>query len=1078
MYNSMYFPKQSMSRMTSSDVFEERAGDGITPMQKELIRTKCDHFHSRPPGDKCVYNANEPVSIQDPVNTLLFSSEFESGNLAKAFQVTEFEYDLELTSDANARGSTQWFNFSVTNGSPSTYTFNLVNFVKSSSLYNKGLRPCFYSRKMKKWTAVGNNICYFKNRLGKPSSNSTARELYAMSFEIDLLDNNDIYYFAYCYPFTYTDLQIYLRSLDEASKRQHFYKFKREVLCTTVQGRRCDIIKISKRNKRNKNSEKTKKYLVISGRVHPGEANASWVVKGILDFLTSNKAWSIDILEHYRVILIPMLNPDGVAIGSYRCDNNGYDLNRCWKQPNEALHPTIYHTKNYIRKLIAKGEVSLFFDIHGHSRKQNVFMYGNSNARRYRLKASPKYPYCEKILPLIMSKLSSEFSFEECTFHITKKKEGTARVVNWSELGVALSYTIEASFLGASPLGDGNYTINQYQELGLMLLRAVHEYINPNQAFVQSMVSELTAMHTGRETGEMPRTIDQYGISLHRTSLISGNVLNHSTHSHLQRTSKRFLQKEDSSESDSALNTFTEWDILKQKQITRDVGDDRRKSATPQPIAPPESSPVSGISDRLGPSQSARPASASVSSQNNKERELDMESSCEKQPKLEAKLIIVNNKEVIQYVEKTDEKDTNHSESVDNDQNSMQDLGEDELADEEFEESAEDEDEDETDAATLLKHGDYNVDINIDEAQDEDDLYEEDLDEEESCSDNECEDDIETDGGNVFKVLQTSTPPLPPPPPMEQSVQSSSLNENTKKSTSSIDPTMFPDTAVESRDFLGERAHHTAGAELDPNESTDSDSSSVVNTKPNERNTTDSTTDLDLVDESLAPVQTDQESDNCKVASCSSDTVDMKSQNLKQQTIAFEEQQPLQSGSTSERTVDNKLQITESNESSNQQHDSQEHKEDEQEAADFNYESDAEDDDPIEENEELELLAAQSKSLNVDMHDWDKKQPADESLPWYDKPTDGSEVAKVENAATPINPTKHKKKSRKRRKRVASQPSTTRRSLVTALHQRVSSERLVERRQQAAALESDNFRRSFSHRQSNRVCLDNEFFTK
>ena len=439
------------------------------------------------------------------------------------------EYDLELASDANARGSTQWFNFSVTNAQPATYTFNLVNFVKPSSLYNKGLHPCFYSRKTKRWAAVGHNVCYFKNRLPKRDRNSQSCDLYSMSFELELTDVKDVYYLAYCYPFTYTDLQIYLRSLEEASKRQNLYKFKRDILCTTVQGRRCDIVKISKKSKKRVGEKGEKRYIVISGRVHPGETNASWVVKGMLDFLTSNKVWSLDLLDQYKFVFIPMLNPDGVAIGNYRCDANGYDLNRCWKTPSDVLHPTIYHAKNYIRKLTGKGEVSVFFDIHGHSRKRNVFAYGNTCTRRYRMKSAPKYPHAEKILPLMMAKLCSEFSFDECTFHVTKKKEGTARVVNWAEMGVVLSYTIESSFLGTSGMSAeaNNFTINQYQELGMMLLRAVHEFSSPNQAFVQSCVSELSAMYSNTKEREAAHPPGETSFSV----LLSSIQLNHSNQS-------------------------------------------------------------------------------------------------------------------------------------------------------------------------------------------------------------------------------------------------------------------------------------------------------------------------------------------------------------------------------------------------------------------------------------------------------------------------------------------------------------------------------------------------------------------
>lgn len=46
-----------------------------------------------------------------------------------------------------------------------------------------------------------------------------------------------------------------------------------------------------------------------------------------------------------------MLNPDGVAIGNYRCNLGGFDLNRVWQQPDPLLHPTIHATKALLQQL-------------------------------------------------------------------------------------------------------------------------------------------------------------------------------------------------------------------------------------------------------------------------------------------------------------------------------------------------------------------------------------------------------------------------------------------------------------------------------------------------------------------------------------------------------------------------------------------------------------------------------------------------------------------------------------------------------------------------------------------------------
>jgi murein tripeptide amidase MpaA len=101
------------------------------------------------------------------------------------------------------------------------------------------------------------------------------------------------------------------------------------------------------------------------------------MMKGVIDFLVSNDPKANDLRDKFVFKIIPMLNPDGVINGNYRCSLAGCDLNRRWKYPSEILHPTVYHTKKLIMKLSKERPLALYCDLHGHSRRKNVFMYGN-----------------------------------------------------------------------------------------------------------------------------------------------------------------------------------------------------------------------------------------------------------------------------------------------------------------------------------------------------------------------------------------------------------------------------------------------------------------------------------------------------------------------------------------------------------------------------------------------------------------------------------------------------------------------------------------------------------------------------
>jgi hypothetical protein len=181
--------------------------------------------------------------------------------------------------------------------------------------------------------------------------------------------------------------------------------------------------------------------VVISARVHPGETVGSWMMRGIMLFLTDPDNEEARMLrQRYIFKVIPILNPDGVVNGNYRCSLAGCDLNRRWKFPSKKLHPTIWHTKRMIRDLHQERGVLMYCDLHGHSRKQNVFAYGCNN------KAKPEE--C-RLFPLILSKLNKIFNFSYCKFGVQKSKDSTARVALYKDLKTCPNiFTIESTFSG------------------------------------------------------------------------------------------------------------------------------------------------------------------------------------------------------------------------------------------------------------------------------------------------------------------------------------------------------------------------------------------------------------------------------------------------------------------------------------------------------------------------------------------------------------------------------------------------------------------------------------------------------
>ena len=358
--------------------------------------------------------------------------------------------------------------------------------MKPDSLYNHGMRPLMYSdveaKKFGKgWTRAGNDICYYQNSMKRKN----AGYYYTLTFSATFKHDGDTIYFAHCYPYTYTDLCRYLNQLEADPKKKN--RMRRRPLCQTLAGNNCDMLIITTFNS-DPEAIKNRKGVVISSRVHPGETGASFMMKGIIDYLVGPSLNAKILRDNFVFKIVPMLNPDGVINGSTRCSLAGVDLNRVYSDPSRKLHPTIYHIKMMVKKLQEDREIFLVCDLHGHSRKKNVFMYGCSGKINDRLK--------ERIFPCLLEKNSDIFSFADCCFAVQKSKESTARVVFWKELGITNSYTLESSFCGADygKYADFHFNTDLSQEVGHKFCETIIDFCDPDQVKVKSILEELEIM--------------------------------------------------------------------------------------------------------------------------------------------------------------------------------------------------------------------------------------------------------------------------------------------------------------------------------------------------------------------------------------------------------------------------------------------------------------------------------------------------------------------------------------------------------------------------------------------------------
>nr|XP_019599255.1 PREDICTED: cytosolic carboxypeptidase 2 isoform X5 [Rhinolophus sinicus] len=500
-----YFYQPTGNEKIPEIVGEEK---GTVVYQLDSVPTEGSCFSSSRVGGKRGAIKELAVTLQGPDdNTLLFESRFESGNLQKAVRVDTYEYELTLRTDLYTNKHTQWFYFRVQNTrKDATYRFTIVNLLKPKSLYTLGMKPLMYSQLDADthnlgWRREGKEIKYYKNHMG-----DGLQPFYCLTWTIQFPHDQDTCFFAHFYPYTYTDLQCYLLAVANNPVQSQFCKLR--TLCRSLAGNTVYLLTITNPSQTPQEAA-AKKAVVLSARVHPGESNGSWVMKGFLDFILSNSPDAQLLRDIFVFKVVPMLNPDGVIVGNYRCSLAGRDLNRHYKTILKDSFPCIWYTRSMIQRLLEEREVLLYCDFHGHSRKNNIFLYGcNNNDRKYWLH--------ERVFPLMLSKNAPDkFSFPSCNFKIQKCKEGTGRVVMW-RMGVPNSYTLEATF-GGSTLGSKrhtHFTTEDLKSLGYHVCDTLLDFCDPDQTkFTQCLaeLKELLQQEIHKKFSELGRDMDLEG---------------------------------------------------------------------------------------------------------------------------------------------------------------------------------------------------------------------------------------------------------------------------------------------------------------------------------------------------------------------------------------------------------------------------------------------------------------------------------------------------------------------------------------------------------------------------------------
>jgi len=117
-------------------------------------------------------------------------------------------------------------------------------------------------------------------------------------------------------------------------------------------------------------SKRKKPIVVILSRQHPPEVTGYYAMEAFVEALLESTKLTNDFFEKYRVLVYPLVNPDGVDLGHWRHNAGGIDLNRDWGNYNQ---PEIRQIADHIVTVSKRSKSDVLIGLDFHSTIKDIY---------------------------------------------------------------------------------------------------------------------------------------------------------------------------------------------------------------------------------------------------------------------------------------------------------------------------------------------------------------------------------------------------------------------------------------------------------------------------------------------------------------------------------------------------------------------------------------------------------------------------------------------------------------------------------------------------------------------------------
>lgn len=132
----------------------------------------------------------------------------------------------------------------------------------------------------------------------------------------------------------------------------------------SAQGRDITMLRIAEGGGR-------KPWVIVVGGQHPPEVTGRMAQMTFVETLCADTPEAVAFRKRFNVLVVPLINPDGVDLGHWRHNANGVDLNRDWTDFHQPETKTV---RDGLIKAVGKDAVAFAIDFHSTDADKMYFL--------------------------------------------------------------------------------------------------------------------------------------------------------------------------------------------------------------------------------------------------------------------------------------------------------------------------------------------------------------------------------------------------------------------------------------------------------------------------------------------------------------------------------------------------------------------------------------------------------------------------------------------------------------------------------------------------------------------------------